>query len=223
MEHCTNGAFTVKMIPLKAGWSDLGTWESVWRALTKDGLGNAYHGDVYLEGSRNTLVNASSRLVCLVGVKDICVIETSDAVLIVDKNQSQEVKKLVTTLHANKRQEDKTHRKVVRPWGWYDSIEEGENYKVKHIVVKPGECISLQKHNYRAEHWIVVKGVAEVTKGDEISKLIENESTYIPLGTVHRLRNPGEKMLEIIEIQTGTYLNEDDIIRIEDIYGRDTD
>ena len=223
MEHCPHSAFTVKMIPLNAGWSDLGTWDAVWRALSKDDQGNAHHGDVYLKGSSNTLVNAASRLVCLVGVKDICVLETPDAVLIVDRNQSQEVKRIVTTLQASNRQEDKTHRKVYRPWGWYDSIEEGENYKVKHIVVNSGESISLQVHNHRAEHWIVVKGVAEVTKGNEIFKLIKNESTYIPLGTVHRLRNPGDKLLEIIEIQTGTYLNEDDILRIEDIYGRDKD
>jgi mannose-1-phosphate guanylyltransferase/mannose-6-phosphate isomerase len=155
-----------------------------------------------------------------VGVKDLVIVETSDAVLVTDKTHSQQVKKIVNRLEASKRQEQNLHRKVHRPWGWYDSLDEGERFKVKRIMVKPGASLSLQKHQHRAEHWIVVKGTAEVTCGDKVMVLTENQSTYIPLGEVHRLHNPSSTDLEIIEVQSGSYLGEDDIIRLEDTYGR---
>ncbi len=188
--------------------------------LLKDGQGNAHLGDVLTTDGRNTLVHSSSRLVSLVGVEDLIVIETSDAVLVADKARSQDVKQIVTQLQAAKREEHTVHRKVHRPWGWYDSIDEGERFKVKRIQVKPGASLSLQKHHHRAEHWIVVKGTAEITNGDKLLLLTENQSTYIPLGEVHRLANPGAIPLEIIEVQSGSYLGEDDIVRFEDHYGR---
>jgi mannose-1-phosphate guanylyltransferase/mannose-6-phosphate isomerase len=172
--------------------------------------------------THNTLVHASSRLVSLVGVKDLIVIETADAVLVVDKSRSQDVKHIVTQLQQTKREEHSLHRKVHRPWGWYDSIDEAERFKVKRIQVKPGASLSLQKHHHRAEHWIVVKGTAEITNGDKVILLTENQSTYIPLGEIHRLKNPGSIPLEIIEVQSGSYLGEDDIVRFEDTYGRTT-
>jgi len=165
-------------------------------------------------------VHASSRLVSLVGVKDLIVIETADAVLVADKSRSQDVKHIVTQLQQTKREEHSLHRKVHRPWGWYDSIDEAERFKVKRIQVKPGASLSLQKHHHRAEHWIVVKGTAEITNGDKVILLTENQSTYIALGEIHRLKNPGSIPLEIIEVQTGSYLGEDDIVRFEDTYGR---
>jgi mannose-1-phosphate guanylyltransferase/mannose-6-phosphate isomerase len=177
-------------------------------------------GDVLTTDSRNTLVHASSRLVSLVGVEDLIVIETPDAVLVADKARSQDVKHIVTQLQATQREEHTLHRKVHRPWGWYDSIDEGDRFKVKRIQVKPGASLSLQKHHHRAEHWIVVKGTAEITNGEKVLMLTENQSTYIPLGEVHRLTNPGKIPLEIIEIQSGDYLGEDDIVRFEDTYGR---
>ena len=170
--------------------------------------------------SQNTLVYATSRLVGLVGVEELIVIETADAVLVADKTRSQDVKRIVTTLHQQNRDEHTMHRKVHRPWGWYDSIDEAERFKVKRIQVKAGASLSLQKHHHRAEHWIVVNGTAEITCGDKVFLLSENQSTYIPLGEVHRLSNPGTIPLEIIEVQSGSYLNEDDIVRIEDLYGR---
>ena len=212
--------YPLKMVPLEAGWSDLGAWDAVWKVLPKDGQGNAHLGDVLTTDSRNTLVHASSRLVSLVGVEDLIVIETSDAVLVADKNRSQDVKHIVTQLQAAKREEQTLHRKVHRPWGWYDSIDEGGRFKVKRILVKPGASLSLQKHHHRAEHWIVVKGTAEITNGEKVLLLTENQSTYIPLGEIHRLANPGAIPLEIIEVQSGSYLGEDDIVRFEDHYGR---
>jgi len=170
--------------------------------------------------SRNNYVHASSRVVGLVGVNDIVVVETPDAVLVADKKRSQDVKKIVTQLKLDGREESDLHRKVARPWGWYDSIDEGERFKVKRIQVAPGASLSLQKHFQRAEHWIVVKGTAEVTCGDKVLTLTENQSTYIPLGEVHRLSNPGKIPLEVIEVQSGAYLGEDDIVRFEDKYGR---
>ncbi len=211
---------SLKMVPLEAGWSDLGAWDAVWKVLPKDGRGNAHMGDVLTTDSRNTLVHASSRLVTLVGVEDLIVIETSDAVLVAHKNRSQDVKHIVTQLQAAKREEQTLHRKVHRPWGWYDSIDEGGRFKVKRILVKPGASLSLQKHHHRAEHWIVVKGTAEITNGEKVLLLTENQSTYIPLGEIHRLANPGAIPLEIIEVQSGSYLGEDDIVRFEDDYGR---
>ncbi len=220
MERCPGTEFPIQMIPLNAGWSDLGAWNAVWGVLAQDGSGNAHHGDVISTDSRNTLVHASSRLVSLVGVDNLVVIETPDAVLVADKSRSQDVKHIVNELAAQKREEQNLHRKVHRPWGWYDSIDEDLRFKVKRIQVKPKASLSLQKHHHRAEHWIVVKGTAEITNGDKVLILTENESTYIPLGEVHRLSNPGSIPLEIIEVQSGSYLGEDDIVRFEDTYGR---
>jgi mannose-1-phosphate guanylyltransferase/mannose-6-phosphate isomerase len=175
---------------------------------------------VLTTGSRNTLVHATSRLVSLVGVQNLIVIETPDAVLVADTGRSQDVKHIVAQLQGTQREEHTLHRKVHRPWGWYDSIDEGGRFKVKRIQVKPGASLSLQKHHHRAEHWVVVRGTAEITNGDKVHLLTENQSTYIPLGEVHRLANPGTIPLEIIEVQSGSYLGEDDIIRYEDHYGR---
>ena len=220
MEHCPGSAFAINMVPLDAGWSDLGAWDAVWNVLPKDEHGNAHVGDVLSTHSHNTLVHASSRLVSLVGVSDLIVVETPDAVLVADKTRSQDVKHIVNQLQATKRDEHTLHRKVHRPWGWYDSIDDGHRFKVKRIQVKPKASLSLQKHHHRAEHWIVVKGTAEITNGDKVLTLTENQSTYIPLGEVHRLANPGSIPLEIIEVQSGSYLGEDDIVRFEDTYGR---
>ena len=220
MEPSTNSAFTVSMVPLDAGWSDLGAWESVWNAMVKDQFGNASHGDVLITDSNNTLVHASHRLVTLVGVSDLIVVETPDAVLVANKKSSQDVKHIVNQLQNTRREEHTMHRKVHRPWGWYDSVDEGDRFKVKRIQVKPGASLSLQQHQHRAEHWIVVKGTAEIINGDKQFTLNENQSTYIALGEVHRLTNPGTVPLEIIEVQSGGYLGEDDIVRFEDHYGR---
>jgi mannose-1-phosphate guanylyltransferase/mannose-6-phosphate isomerase len=210
----------VCMVPLNAGWSDLGAWDAVWQALPKDDAGNAHRGDVLTTDSRNTLVQAQSRLVALVGVDNLVVIETPDAVLVADRSRSQEVRQIVSRLNAEGRSEPELHRKVHRPWGWYDGIDEGDRFKVKRILVKPKASLSLQMHHHRAEHWVVVRGTAEVTCGDETRLLTENQSTYIPLGQVHRLANPGTIPLEIIEVQSGSYLGEDDIVRFDDRYGR---
>jgi mannose-1-phosphate guanylyltransferase / mannose-6-phosphate isomerase len=220
MERCPGSDFPIKMVPLDAGWSDLGAWDAVWNVLSKDDQGNAHLGDVLTTDSLNTLVHASSRLVSLVGVSNLIVVETPDAVLVADKARSQDVKHIVNTLQQQKREEHTLHRKVHRPWGWYDSIDEGGRFKVKRIQVKPGASLSLQKHHHRAEHWIVVKGTAEITNGSKVLLLTENQSTYIPLGEVHRLANPGTIPLEIIEVQSGSYLGEDDVVRINDFYGR---
>jgi mannose-1-phosphate guanylyltransferase/mannose-6-phosphate isomerase len=220
MERCPSSEFSIKMVPLEAGWSDLGAWDAVWKVLPKDGDGNAHQGDVLCTDSRNTLVHASSRLVGLVGVEDLIVVETPDAVLVVGRTRSQDVKHIVGRLQSKKREEQTLHRKVHRPWGWYDSIDEGGRFKVKRIQVKPKASLSLQKHHHRAEHWIVVTGTAEIIVGDKVLILTENQSTYIPLGEVHRLTNPGTTPLEIIEVQSGSYLGEDDIVRFEDSYGR---
>ncbi len=222
MEHAPGAGLPIKMVPLDAGWSDLGAWDAVWSVLPKDATGNAHVGDVLFTDSRNTLVHATSRLVSLVGVDDLIVIETPDAVLVADRARSQDVKHIVKALADQGREEQTLHRKVHRPWGWYDSIDEGGRFKVKRIQVKPGASLSLQKHHHRAEHWIVVTGTAEITNGDKVLMLTENQSTYIPLGEVHRLANPGSIPLEIIEVQSGSYLGEDDIVRFEDHYGRKT-
>ncbi len=222
MEHCPGSSQPIGMVPLDAGWSDLGAWDAVWNVLPKDEQGNAHVGDVLAHNSNNNLVHATSRLVSLVGVSDLVVVETPDAVLVVSKANSQDVKDIVCQLTVQKREEHTLHRKVHRPWGWYDSIDEGGRFKVKRIQVKPGASLSLQKHHHRAEHWIVVKGTAEITNGSKLLSLIENQSTYIPLGEVHRLANPGNIPLEIIEVQSGSYLGEDDIVRFEDTYGRAT-
>ena len=220
MERCPGSQFAIHVVALDAGWSDLGSWDSVWGVLPKDAQGNATAGDVLIADSHDSLVQATSRLVCLVGARDLVVIETPDTVMVVDKARSQEVKHIVTALQNSGRGEHTVHRKVHRPWGWYDSIDEAERFKVKRIMVKPGASLSLQKHYHRAEHWIVVKGTAEITNGDKVVLLTENQSTYIPLGEMHRLANPGKFPLEIIEVQSGSYLGEDDIVRFEDSYGR---
>ncbi|MDX5409931.1 MAG: mannose-1-phosphate guanylyltransferase/mannose-6-phosphate isomerase [Thauera sp.] len=208
------------VVPLAAGWSDVGAWDALWAVSAKDGDGNAARGEVLFESSRNTLVHAGSRLVAAVGCEDMVVVETPDAVMVAHKSHTQDVKKVVARLKAEGRSLTQSHRKVYRPWGWYDSIDAGERFQVKRIVVNPGAKLSLQMHHHRAEHWIVVRGTAEVTSGDRTFLLAENESTYIPLGHTHRLANPGKVPLEIIEVQSGSYLGEDDIVRFEDTYGR---
>jgi mannose-1-phosphate guanylyltransferase / mannose-6-phosphate isomerase len=210
----------VLMVPLEAGWNDLGAWEAVWQVSEKDASGNASRGDVLQRDCDNTLVHATSRLVGVVGLKDVVVVETPDAVLVVDRARSQDVKQIVGELQKRERSEHNLHRQVHRPWGWYDSVDSGERFQVKRIMVKPGATLSLQMHHHRAEHWIVVSGTAEVTCGDKKLLLTENQSTYIPLGETHRLANPGKVPLEIIEVQSGSYLGEDDIVRFEDTYGR---
>ena len=208
------------VVPLSAGWSDVGAWDALWAVSDKDADGNAARGEVLFESSRNTLVHAGSRLVAAIGCEDMIVVETPDAVMVAHKERTQDVKKVVARLKAEGRSLTQSHRKVYRPWGWYDSIDAGERFQVKRIVVNPGAKLSLQMHHHRAEHWIVVKGTAEVTNGDRTFLLGENESTYIPLGHTHRLANPGKLPLEIIEVQSGSYLGEDDIVRFEDNYGR---
>jgi mannose-1-phosphate guanylyltransferase/mannose-6-phosphate isomerase len=220
IEKCTADSFAVKMVELDAGWSDLGAWDAVWQVGKQDAEGNVISGDALLANTKNSLVHASSRLVSTVGVENLIIVETADAVLVADRKNSQDVKSIVSQLEQQKREEKNLHRKVARPWGWYDSVDEGERFKVKRIQVKPGASLSLQMHHHRAEHWIVVKGVAEITNGDQIIILTENQSTYIPQGQTHRLANPGKTPLEIIEVQSGSYLGEDDIVRFEDTYGR---
>lgn len=216
IEHCPNEQFNVQVVPLDAGWNDLGSWQAVAeQSITQQG-----QSDKQIVIDSTDCLVYSDRLVALVGVKDLIVVETSDAILVVDKHSSQKVKNVVEQLHTQGRNEHLIHRKVHRPWGWYDSIEQAERFKVKRICVKPKASLSLQKHYHRAEHWIVVKGTAEVQCGDKTMILTENQSTYIPLGEIHRLSNPGYIPLEIIEIQTGSYLEEDDIVRFADDYGR---
>ena len=212
--------FRVHMVPLDAGWSDLGAWDAVWQVGQRNDDGNTGHGDVLFEGSRNTLVHASSRLVGTVGVDNLVIVETPDAVLVADRAHSQDVKLIVNRLAKAGRSEGSLHRRVHRPWGWYDSVDAGPRFQVKRILVNPGASLSLQMHHHRAEHWIVVSGTAEVTCGERKVLLSENQSTYIPLGETHRLANPGKVPLEIIEVQSGSYLGEDDIVRFEDTYGR---
>jgi len=223
MEQCPakpDSGFVVRMVPLDAGWSDLGAWDAVWQVSPHDAQGNASQGDALFQNSSNTLVHATSRLVAAVGLDNIVVVETPDAVLVADRSASQDVKKIVSTLDKQSRTEGTVHRRVHRPWGWYDSIDMGPRFQVKRILVNPKASLSLQMHHHRAEHWIVVSGTAEVTVGDKVVLLSENQSTYIPLGTVHRLINPGAIPLEIIEVQSGSYLGEDDIVRFQDNYGR---
>lgn len=208
------------VIPLSAGWSDVGAWDALWKVLPKCGEGNASRGDVLLANCRNTLAISERRLVACVGVNDLVVVETDDAVLVVDHAATQDVKKVVDRLKAEQRSVTQWHRKVFRPWGWYDGVDAGERFQVKRIGVKPGGTLSLQMHHHRAEHWIVVSGTARVTRGQDSFLVSENQSTYIPLGVTHRLENPGVIPLEMIEVQSGSYLGEDDIVRFEDSYGR---
>lgn len=208
------------VVPLDAGWSDVGSWSSLWEISEKDEYGNVQRGDVVNHDSRNNYVFAESGLVTTVGIENIVVVQTKDAVLVAAKDKVQEVKHIVNHLKNSERTEHHTHREVYRPWGKYDSIDIGNRYQVKRITVKPGEQLSLQMHHHRAEHWIVVAGTAKVTHGDKVQLVGENQSIYIPVGTVHALENPGKIPMEIIEIQTGAYLGEDDIVRLEDRYGR---
>lgn len=208
------------VIPLNAGWNDVGAWSALWEIGEKDEEGNVVRGDVITHDTHGCYIHAESRLVTAVGVDDHVIIETADAVLVAPKNRVQDVKSIVNRLNALKRPETITHRMVYRPWGAYQSVDAADRFQVKRITVNPGATLSLQKHHHRAEHWIVVKGTASVTKGDEIILLSENQSIYIPLGVTHRLENPGVIPLELIEVQSGSYLGEDDIVRFEDIYGR---
>jgi mannose-1-phosphate guanylyltransferase/mannose-6-phosphate isomerase len=220
IEKCPGSQFTVRMVELDAGWNDLGAWDAVWQVGKQDTEGNVVSGDTVLANTKNSLVHATSRLVTTSGVKNLVIVETADAVLIADRANSQDVKEIVSQLEKSGREEKNLHRKVARPWGWYDSVDEGERFKVKRIQVKPGASLSLQMHHHRAEHWIVVKGIAQITNGEKVITLKENESTFIPQGQKHRLANPGTEPLEIIEVQSGAYLEEDDIVRFEDTYGR---
>ncbi len=208
------------VIPLTAGWSDVGSWDALWQVLPKDSAGNVPQGDVLLQDCHNTMAVSEGRLVACVGLTDLIVVETADAVLVVHKDKTQDVKKVVDSLKKFNRTEGQIHRKVFRPWGWYDGVDAGARFQVKRIVVKPAGVLSLQMHHHRAEHWIVVSGTAKVTRGEETFLVSENQSTFIPLGTIHRLENPGRVPLEMIEVQSGSYLGEDDIVRFEDVYGR---
>ena len=208
------------VVPLSAGWNDVGSWSSIWEVHDKDAAGNVVSGDVLLEDSRNCLVHGNGKLVSVLGLDDIVVVETKDATMVAHKDRVQDVKKLVGKLDAQGRSETQNHCAVYRPWGSYDSVDMGGRFQVKHITVKPGAQLSLQMHHHRAEHWIVVSGTARVTCDDREFLLTENQSTYIPMTSVHRLSNPGKIPLEIIEVQSGTYLGEDDIERLEDVYGR---
>ncbi len=209
------------MVPLDAGWSDVGSWSSLWEVLDKDADGNATQGNVVLNETKNSTVFSQSRLVATLGVEDLVVVETPDAVLVSHQAQSQKVKQIVEYLDNNELTQSEHHRKVYRPWGWYDSIDAGEGFQVKRIQVKPGAKLSKQRHQHRAEHWVVINGVAHVINGQDTITLNKNQSTYIPIGAVHSLHNPSaSEILEIIEVQTGSYLGEDDIERFDDIYGR---
>jgi mannose-1-phosphate guanylyltransferase / mannose-6-phosphate isomerase len=201
-------------------WSDIGSWDAVYTVSKTDGGGNALHGPTIARDSRNCLVHAEDRLTAVVGVEDLVVVTTTDAVLVLPRSRAEEVKDLVGELKAQERPEATTHPRVYRPWGHYEGVDRGERFQVKRIVVVPGSALSLQRHMHRSEHWVVVRGTAEVTIGEEKKTIHENESIYIPIGSVHRLANPGKIPLELIEVQTGSYLGEDDIVRLEDVYGR---
>lgn len=209
------------MAPIKAGWSDVGSWEALWEVGSQDEAGNCLVGDIIAQDCQNSYIRAEQRLVAVLGLSNVVVAETSDAVLVAARDQAQSVKHLVAKLKADKREESINHRRVLRPWGNYEGISQGSRFQVKRIMVKPGEQLSLQLHHHRAEHWIVVRGTARVTRGDDVFTLSENESAFIPLGVKHRLENPGRIELEMIEVQSGSYLGEDDIVRFEDDYGRD--
>jgi mannose-1-phosphate guanylyltransferase / mannose-6-phosphate isomerase len=208
------------VVPLDAGWSDVGSWSSLCDALPADEHGNVLHGDVLVHDTQDCYVHSTSRLVGAVGMHEHIIVETKDAVLVAPKGRVQEVRELVNQLKLSERSEFSLHREVFRPWGSYDSIDQGDGFQVKHLRVKPGGVLSLQLHNHRAEHWIVVSGTARITCGDRVFDLVENQSTYIPLGAKHRIQNPGDVPLHIIEVQSGAYLGEDDIVRFEDNYGR---
>ena len=216
MEHTEHAV----VVPAAIGWSDVGSWSALWEVQQSDAEGNVARGDVYLDGVSNSLIRAESRIVAVIGVQDLIVVETNDAVLVAHKDQVQRVKQIVDHLKAEQRTEHLHHTKVYRPWGYYEGIDVGDRFQVKRITVNPGGKLSLQMHHHRAEHWVVVSGTARVTCGDTISLLTENESTYIPIGMAHRLENPGRLPLHLIEVQSGSYLGEDDIVRFEDVYQR---
>jgi len=208
------------VVPLDAGWNDVGSWPSLWECSDKDESRNVLKGDVRIDGVSNSYIHSEHRLVSVLGLDDIVLVETADAIMVASKERAQDVKSIVNDLVASGRSEAENHRLCYRPWGFYDSIDDGERFQVKRIMVNPGASLSLQMHHHRAEHWIVVKGIAEVTCGDKVSLLSENESTYIPVNMKHRLHNPGRMPLEIIEVQSGSYLGEDDIVRFDDKYDR---
>jgi mannose-1-phosphate guanylyltransferase/mannose-6-phosphate isomerase len=210
----------VVVVPLDAGWNDIGSWSALYDIGTKDTNGNVIQGDVFTEDTINTYINANHHMVATIGVQDLVIVDTPNATLIATKDKAQEVKKIVERLQQQGRGEQLCHRKVYRPWGWYDSIEEGAHFQVKRLNVNPGAKLSLQMHHKRAEHWVVVSGTATAINGEDILTLTEGESTYIPVGTTHSLENKTNEQLEIIEVQSGAYLSEDDIVRFEDIYGR---
>ena len=209
-----------QVVPLSAGWSDVGAWDALWQILDKDEDGNAVRGEVLLHDCHDNLVVSQGRMVACVGMRDMVVVETPDVIMVAPRDRAQDVKQLVAKVKAAGHAFAETHRKVFRPWGSYDSVDNGDRFQVKRIIVNPGASLSLQMHHHRAEHWIVVRGTAEVTRGEETFLLSENQSTYIPLGTTHRLVNPGRVPLEMIEVQSGGYLGEDDIVRFQDHYGR---
>ncbi len=214
------GTGSAVMVALDAGWSDIGSWDALWKISNKDENGNTLIGDVIVEDVEGSYIRSEHKLVSVVGLQDLVVVETADAVLVAHQKRSQEVRKVVESLQSSEREEQITHRKVYRPWGHYENLDSGHRFQVKRICVKPGASLSLQKHHHRAEHWTVVCGTARVTRDEEIFEISENESTFIPLGAKHRLENPGRVPLEIIEVQSGHYLGEDDIVRFEDSYGR---
>ena len=216
MEKTTRAA----LVPLDAGWNDVGAWSALWDVHARDEAGNVKKGDVLVQDVKNCYIHATSLLVTVVGLDGLIVVETADAVLVASRESVQDVKMLVEDLKRKERDEAEIHRRVYRPWGSYETVDFSERFKVKRITVKPGAALSLQKHNHRAEHWVVVKGVAQVTLDDKVFTLYEDQSTYIPIGTLHRLENTGLTPLELIEVQSGSYLGEDDIIRVEDRYGR---
>ncbi|MBK6742808.1 MAG: mannose-1-phosphate guanylyltransferase/mannose-6-phosphate isomerase [Hydrogenophilales bacterium] len=220
LAHPERNTGEVMVIPLVAQWSDVGAWSALWQIGEKDADNNVLMGDALAIDTRDTLVVGQSRLVACIGLDNVVIVDTPDAVLVAQQGKIQQVKDIVNQLKKAKRSETHAHRKVYRPWGWYDSIDAGPRFQVKRIVVNPGACLSLQMHHHRAEHWVVVSGTAKVTRGEEVIIVSENESTYIPLGTKHRLENPGKLPLEMIEVQSGAYLGEDDIVRFEDVYGR---
>ncbi|WP_269333914.1 mannose-1-phosphate guanylyltransferase/mannose-6-phosphate isomerase [Futiania mangrovi] len=211
------------VLPVDLGWSDIGSWSALWDVGDRDGAGNRVQGDVLALDTENSLLRSDGPLVAAVGVRDLVVVATPDAVMIAPRERAQDVKSLVDALKAQGRPEFATHERVLRPWGWYETIDAGDRFQVKHLMVKPGASLSLQMHHHRAEHWIVVRGTAKVTRGTEEVLLTENQSTYIPIGMTHRLENPGRVDLSLIEVQSGSYLGEDDIVRFEDIYARTTD
>ncbi|EED30819.1 mannose-1-phosphate guanylyltransferase/mannose-6-phosphate isomerase [gamma proteobacterium NOR5-3] len=216
MEHTQRGG----VIPLDCGWSDVGAWSTLWQVADRDSDGNVLMGDVMIEGCSDSYLRSESRLIAATGIKNLIVVETPDAILVADRDEVQNVKQIVSRLKAQGRSEATLHQRVYRPWGSYESLIEGDRFQVKRIVVNPGQTLSLQMHHHRAEHWIVVHGTAEVTCEDQVFTLREDQSTYIPLGHKHRLANPGKIPLELIEVQSGSYLGEDDIVRFEDVYGR---